>query len=333
MNYKIKVNFNINYKKVFLQFKRILIQGLKNFLRNKMMIFASLLVTLVMMVVIGASYMLSRNINNLIDSYIESEHAVSVYLKESISNEEAQLFAAVLSQDARVKSFEFVSKEAALEDFKSNFPPEDFEYIFGDKDETFLPVSFNVALHDNSMATLLMHDLQIMSFEQLGIEPGEEEFPENEVVREFSSTETLMQRVSKIRSVLNIVGIVVIAILMFFAVIIISNTIMLSVLSRKKEIEIMNHVGATRWYIEGPFIVEGCAIGLVGAGIAFVLLNMLYSFVTGLIANNYTITQQFGIELVPFSDMTAFLIVGLIIVGMAIGSFGAMITSGKYIKN
>lgn len=317
----------------FVQLRRIFLQGFKNLMRNRMMIFASFLVTTVTMVVLGVCYMVSQNINYQIDSYISKEYTFSIYLQESIGDEEAKVFARRLEQDPRVQDYTYVSKKQAFEDFKSNFPKDSFEFVFEGKDMNFLPVSFNVTLVDSKLADTVIQELQVLNFKELGIPPGEGEDPLNEVVREYSSTESLMATVQKVRNIVNIVGVAATAVLIFFAVIIISNTIMQAVFARRKEIQIMNHIGATRLYIEGPFIVEGGTIGFLGAVVSYFLLQLLYGVAVNIVGSSYTASKIFGIELIGFSELSSLLLGGLILVGMLIGSFGAMLSAGKYIKN
>ncbi len=75
-----------------------------------------------------------------------------------------------------------------------------------------------------------------------------------------------------------LMGVVIIGMLLVSAVFLISNTIRLTVFSRRREIEIMELVGANQWFIRGPFIVEGLIQGLLGAGIAVIILNSVYFY-------------------------------------------------------
>ena len=315
------------------QFGRILKQSFKGLLRNKMMVFASFLVTVITLTVLGACFAVARNINHQIDLYIEKEYSLSVYLRASISDEEAKGFAKILDEDERVKSYEYVSKEDAYNDYRDNYSEEAFDYIFGEKDKDFLPVSFNITLYDSDQTGELLEKLILVNFNDINAEPGEDEVAENEVIWEYSSTEDLMNKVIKIRNGVNIAGILITALLVFFSVVIISNTIMLSVFARKKEIEIMNHIGATKYYIEGPFIVEGCLIGLAGAVAAVFILKGIYGLITGAMGEGGVTAGVFKLELLPFGSFGAAVIFGLIFVGCVIGGLGAMLAANRHIKN
>ena len=316
-----------------IQFKRVLIQGMKNLLRNKMMIFASLLVTVVTMIVIGTCYCITQNINSIFDSFMNKEFSLSVFLNSDISDEEAAAFGNILKVDSRVKSYQYISKKQAFDNYKSRFPEEYFDVVFENKSNDFLPVSFNIVLNDISKTNELQEYLDTITYKSARIEPGEDIEPELSVVKEFSSTEAVMDKMSKAKNIVYTVGVGITVALMFFAVIIISNTIMLSVFARKTEIEIMNYVGATKWYIEGPYIVEGCVIGFVGAVISFFVLKGLYGMLANLVSKSLVFTDRYGVSLLGYRELSTTLFLGFILIGIVIGSLGAMISSGRNIRN
>lgn len=317
---------------VVVQLGRVIKQGLVNLKRNRLMIFASLLVTMVAMLVLGVSYAATANINHIISSYVEQEYTLSIFLWDSISDEEAAKFGELLAADDRIASYTYVSKAEAYEDYRSNFPAEQFDVLFADKGVDFLPVSFNLVMVENSMTDDVLATYQKVTFADLGIEPGEDAEAETNVVYQASSTEDLMDTVLRIKHYVFIGGVVATVVLIFFAVIIISNTVVLTVFSRKKEIEIMSYVGATRAYIKGPFVMEGCLIGFSGGLVSFFLLMLVYNLLRNFVANS-SATEVFGVELLSFGQLAPVLLLILLAAGIVIGGVGALLSAGKHIKN
>lgn len=314
------------------QLERVIKQGLTNLNRNRLMIFASLLVTVVAMLVLGACYMGTANINHLISNYVEQEYTLSIFLWDSISDEDAAKFGALLEKDERIASYTYVSKAEAYADYKSNFPAEQFDVLFKDKGEDFLPVSFNIVMVENSMTEDVLQEYQKVTFADLDITPGEEQEAETGVIYEASSTEDLMESVGKIRKYIFIGGVVATVLLVFFAVIIISNTVVLTVFSRKKEIEIMSYVGATGAYIKGPFVMEGCLIGFSGGVTSFFLLWGVYGMLSSWISNS-SAAEVFDLQLMSFGQLAPVLLVILLVAGIAVGGVGALLSAGKHIRN
>ena len=314
------------------QFKRIVKQALINLNRNRLMIFASLLVTLVAMLVLGACYMAVANVNHMISSYVEQEYTLSVFLWDSVSDEEATKFGALLDKDERIASYTYVSKAEAYADYKANFPEEQFDVLFADKGTDFLPVSFNIVLKDASLTDAVLQEYEKITFADLEITPGEEQEAETNVIYEASSTEDLMVAIGKMRTYLFVGGIITTVLMIFFAMIIISNTVMLTVFSRKKEIEIMSYVGATEAYIKGPFVFEGGIIGFAGGVCSFFLLWGVYSLLYSWVSGNHTTTEIFELQLMRFGQLAPLLLVILLVAGSAVGALGALISAGKHIK-
>ena len=116
-------------------------------------------------------------------------------------------------------------------------------------------------------------------------------------------------------------------ILFLVSVFVIINTIKLAVHSRKQEITIMRYVGATRWFITTPFVIEGIVIGAVSSGIAFGIEYFLYRAVYNAVSVNYGM-----IDIVPFGQLQNVLLIGFAAVGIITGIIGTSISLSKHLK-
>jgi cell division transport system permease protein len=111
------------------------------------------------------------------------------------------------------------------------------------------------------------------------------------------------------------------------AVLLISNTIRLSIFARRREVEIMKLVGATNWFIRWPFVIEGVSVGLVGAGAAAAAV---------LVANSYSVDRLR--DLMPFLGLspdavpTALVVLILLGVGVFIGAIGSALGLRRLLK-
>jgi cell division transport system permease protein len=116
-------------------------------------------------------------------------------------------------------------------------------------------------------------------------------------------------------------------VLTVISVFIISNTIRSAMFARRKEINIMKHVGATDWFIRWPFVFEGIFIGGLGGLIAFGLQTALYTYISEKVLS--------GIELVRLMPVTAFfpeLLIGFLAVGVVIGTLSSTLSVRKYLN-
>jgi cell division transport system permease protein len=121
--------------------------------------------------------------------------------------------------------------------------------------------------------------------------------------------------------------VVFIVLLGIVAVLLISNTIRLSIFARKREVEIMKLVGATNWFIRWPFIIEGITVGLVGAVFAVIVVLVLNNFLIGKIRDSLTF-MTVPLNAVPYVMVAVILLA----VGVVIGAAGSGIGLRRFLK-
>ena len=168
-----------------------------------------------------------------------------------------------------------------------------------------LPSSFIVKLENPEFATAVGESVEGMT----GVES-------------VSSQQDLIDTISKFINGLKVLGMGLFILFVGVSIFLITNTIKLTVYSRRREVGIMKFVGATDWFIRWPFIIEGIIIGAIGSLASSVLLFFSYKAVVSAI-----VTNMFYVSLVPvtfvFSTLIWVFLVGGMIVG-AIGSFAAL---------
>ena len=117
--------------------------------------------------------------------------------------------------------------------------------------------------------------------------------------------------------------------LIIVSVVVVSNTIKLTVFARSKEIKIMKYVGATNWFIRGPFMAEGIIIGIFAAIISTIMVSLLYGrIVAGIGTQVIAITSC---PLISVSYMAGNMLIIFLALGISIGAWGSIISMRKFL--
>lgn len=139
----------------------------------------------------------------------------------------------------------------------------------------------------------------------------------------------LAETITAIKEGIAIAGFWIIAILLIISLVIVSNTIRVTMYSRKLEISIMKAVGATKSFIRMPFIIEGMAIGLISAGLSMGIVYFCYRVATEAIKNNGTLGMM---EVIGFSSVWHLILAMFVAIGILAGMLGSAIMISKYLK-
>jgi cell division transport system permease protein len=186
-------------------------------------------------------------------NHVQKELQVHVYFQSDATHQQETAVQQNLLNDPRVKHVKFVSKAQAQEQMKSRFPQLYKVKLL----ENPLPDSFTVVPKKPPDTPLLGKDVQTAGWSGV------------DAVKWGSET---AQRVLTIAKVISLVFLIAVILLVVASTLLIANTIRLSIFARRREIEVMKLVGATNWFIRGPFMLEGFLCGLVGSVLAVILL-------------------------------------------------------------
>jgi len=241
--------------------------------------------------------------------YFETRPQVTAFLKDETTTIQVDTLKAKLAQTGKVKEAKYISKEEALEIYReqNKNDPLLLEMVTAN----ILPASLEVATND------LSHLNEIA--QALRVEPVVEE-----VVFQEDVVKALQQWTLNIRRV----GIGLISIFGIVSLLVILVIIGMKITLRREEIDILQLLGASRWYIRAPFLLEGIFYGVVGAfvawGISYLLLLYLASFVIKFFQ---------GIALLPVSPIFMLTVLGIEIAsGIVIGSLGSLLAVKRYLK-
>jgi cell division transport system permease protein len=284
-------------------------EALGSLRRNYFMTIAALVTVFLSMVVLGGVLVFVYTTDALLKE-VEQKVEITVYLKTDPDPTADQIDAmqSEIMSWPEVKSSVFVSKQDALdrlkEDFKDN--PQILEGLTGNP----LPASFEISLVNpqtvNSVAARFTGD-SIVDEVRYGKEIADKLFTFTSNARNF------------LLGFIVLLGVV--------AVLLISNTIRLSIFARKREVEIMKLVGATNWFIRWPFVIEGITVGFFGAAAAVVVVLVLNSFLMGRIRDSLTF-MTVPLDAVPYVLVSVI----LLLAGVVIGAAGSGIGLRRFLK-
>ena len=126
---------------------------------------------------------------------------------------------------------------------------------------------------------------------------------------------------------------IIIGLLIAVSLMIIGNTIKITVFSRRREVNIMKYVGATNGFIRLPFIVEGISLGVISGALSYGIIYFAYDYLVKWVSSqNATWFSQIITDLVPFSVVSTYLLCGFVFGGAFIGLFGCVAFIGKHLK-
>ena len=282
-------------------------EGFRNVWVNRLMSLASITVLMACLVIIGLGSMIYFNINALLDN-IESQNVVMVYVQDGVSDEDTTRMGNEIKVINNIEDCIFVPKEDAFAAQLESMG-EDAVLLEG-LDENPLPDAYKVVVKDLTIFDQTVSELKAMQ--------------NVENVRENSD---LADKLVSVRKAVTIVIAGMVALLFIVSLFIISNTIRITMFSRKLEISIMKAVGATNWFIRWPFMIEGMVIGVTSGLVSFGLLAGLYQGMIYVFKNMLAIFTP-----VSFGAYAGWILLIFMGIGIFTGSFGSLISMGKYLK-
>lgn len=229
------------------------------------------------------------------------------------SEEEAKALCDEIAKLDNVASVTYVSPEEGLESVKKSMLEGQESYF-----------SFLDEKNGNPMSGAAKIQMKDMS----RFDETVEQIKKFDGISDIQSQSDLAEKITAIKKGIGIAGFWIIAILMVIALVIVSNTIRVTMYNRKLEISIMKAVGATDSFVRIPFVVEGMLIGVVSALIAEGLLYFCYRVATE------TIISTLGTsDIVHYSDVAGWLLLVFIGIGIFAGVLGSVIMISKYLRH
>ena len=288
-------------------------EGFRNLRVNKLMSIASITVLFSCLLMVGIAVMILLNIESFIQS-IEEENVILVYANLDIDSQDYDYMklGVELKSIANVASVEKVEKDDAYAALLADMD-EDLKHYLEGLDENPLPNGYRVTVTDMA-----------------GFEQVVSEIKKLDNVLRVHENSALARQLANLRNTVTYISGGVILLLLIVSLFIISNTIKVTMFSRRLEISIMKSVGATNAFIRWPFVVEGILIGILAGGLATAALWGVYQLVQSTLATTF---DAFGATVtVEFRDYAPYVLVAFIAIGVFTGVFGSLNSIRKYLK-
>jgi len=296
-------------------FTYLLKEGARNVVSNKLMSLASIGVLMACLLLIGSATLFSLNVNSIV-RYVEQQNEVVAFLEEDLTREDVQVLELTLGQMDNILETTYISKDAALEQQKADIGPEFEGLLDGLEDDNPLLDRFILRVGDPSR-----------------IENTVAAIRATDGILKVNAATEVSYILAGLKRAVTVAGMTIVAILVVVSVVIITNTIKLTVFSRRKEINIMKYVGATDLFIRMPFLVEGMLIGLLAATLAFLMLGYGYTYLLEWIGKNYAVQLPIVIDnAIDFWEFAPQLLAGFAGLGVFIGVVGSGVFVRKYLK-
>jgi len=289
-------------------------EGFRNIYQNRVISIAAIGVLMACLLLVGSSMLFTINVNELV-GYFESQNEIMVFLDDDVEGEELTEFDAKIKNIANVSSAVFISREEGLRDWMEELGDDGtlLEWLL---DDNPLQNSYRVTVKDLSF----MEDTVNMIADINGVDT-------------ISASNEVARAVTGLKQAVTLGGMAVVTILAAVSLIIVANTIRITVFNRRKEISIMKYVGATDAFIRLPFLSEGILLGFISATIAFFLLwGGYYALGQWLTGSALIWAELVTGQLVSFESVAVKLYLSFLGAGVAIGGLGSVLFVGKYIK-
>ena len=285
-------------------------QAFQQIWRNKGMATAAIFAISAMLLILGIFFVVVVNINLFTEMIKQDYDTIEVFLYDDVSERDANVMMDTIETFGGVKDTQYRSKAEALALLKTRWGANG--YLLDSLGENPLPNSIVVTVDSLDSANNVYQNLGELN----GIE-------------DISYFQETVDKLMKVSNFLQLGAIVLMAFLIVVSVVVVSNTIKLTVLARAREISIMKYIGATNWFIRGPFLVEGIVIGiiasLVSAGITYLLYKKAIEF------GGAQVVTLLGTPLVSADYLAMNLIIIFVAIGVGIGASGSIVSMRKYL--
>ena len=284
-------------------------EGLKNLIRNGWMTFASVSAVAITLLILGVSLVIALNAENM-SSYVAGQLEVDVFLQQNLTDTQGMQVANQIKTMPGVKSVQFVTKAQGLQDLEKRLGPQYGNLLTVIQNP--LPDKVIVKATDPKQTLALANQIKGISG-----------------VAKVNDGQSFVERFFQLMDVIRNIGLVFVVALVITAMFLISNTIKITIFSRRREIEIMKLVGATNWFIRWPFLTEGMLIGAFGAALPFAVILFAYHSLYVRMGGLFQVLTFPLVTTAALASKMALILFGL---GLLIGIWGGIMSVRKFLR-
>ena len=309
-----------NFRRKMINAKRVFGIGLLSFVRNAWLSVAATLVMTITLLSILTTIFASYTLNNTVASFTEKID-VSIFFKNTAEKEQIDAFSDDLraDQSLEVKEITYISKEEARASFESEYK-DDIKTLqaTAQVDDAFPP-----SIRVKTIDTEKLQDVVELARQKKYADIVDKDSYQNDAKR------TAVDRLGNIAKFLRNAGLVASFVFGGISILVVLNTIRMAIFNRKDEIEIMQLIGASKWYIRGPFLVEAATYGAIAGLVAsltffFVVLKQAPKL------GDYV--EEITPTIVRFNDLIGIVLPVVVGVGVLIGVFSSYLAIRKHLR-
>jgi cell division transport system permease protein len=300
---------------------RIVRTGLQNFARNLTLAIAAIAVMVITLTIILFSAITNATFGNTI-TQITDKIDISVYLKDDVTADKREQLISQFKALDNVKSVEFVSKDQALDDYKkANQDKPDLLAAISQTDNP-LPASLRIKPKDPNKIEQIRTFIESKDIKALQSDPTSYSGERKDAIDAITKATQFFQRA-------GVVGVIVFALV---SILIIFNTIRMAIFNRRDELQIMRLLGASTWFIRGPFVVETIVYGVIAAGFSVTICHFLF-----VVSSSTLGASSFGLLDINYASnyFTSHFVIILtlqMLIGILIGAASSVIATQRYLK-
>lgn len=287
-------------------------QGFQGMWRNRGMGIASVTSISAVLMILGIILIMILSINNFVADTTTKFDEITVFLEDDIDDGAMTKIEDAIKVNEGIVSIIFESKDQALDKFKQDWGDEAY-LLDGLEKNNPLPNSYIVKVEEIVYAENLVSSLNDLD----GVE-------------KVKYDKDVIDKLMLVADYIRVGGFIVIAILVFVSIFLISNTIKLTVTSRRREINIMKYVGATNNYIRGPFVLEGILFGLLGAIVSIVIVYYGYEYFFDVV--NERLYSLFSVFLLAPTMIFTDIAIIFSAIGIGIGALGSIVSMKRFLN-
>jgi len=285
-------------------------QALQQIVRYKTTTIASVFAITAMMLILGLFFTLAVNVNLFTEMIKRDYDTVEVFLEDRVTADQSKEIMNKITGIPGVSDVTYRSKAEALEIMRDRWGKSG--YLLDSLGGNPLPNSILVTVTSLDAADQVNEAAAKVS----GVES----------TKYYKET---VDRLTRVTNFLQLGSLVIMAFLVLISVVVVSNMIKLTVFARAREISIMKYVGATNWFIRGPFLIEGIIIGVISALISVGIVHIVYSNIVDAIGTK--VMTILSSPLVPGDYLILNLVIIFLALGVGIGSTGSIISMRKFL--
>lgn len=309
------------FKRKLINAKRVFVIGSHSFIRNTWLSVAATVVMSITLSCILVTIFASYTLNNTVRSFTDKID-VSIYFTDTVTDTQRQKLSADLRNNSAlgVKEITYISKEEARQIYEDSIKDnaKELQSLAQTNEDTF-PSSIRVKTYDTSNLEEVVKVARSDTYKKFVYKDSYKD----------NAKKTAVDRLGNIAKFLRNAGLVASVLFGAISILVILNTIRMAIFNRRDEIEIMQLIGASKWYIRGPFLVEASIYG----AIAGIFANLFfYLLVLGQAPKLGSYVEQVTPSVEHFQSLTWLLTLATLVIGMLIGSFSAYLAIRRHLK-